>query len=84
MAVVGRVLVDWLNAIDVCGRVPYADFGRLLGPTLLELLFEMVRDDADGFRDDVDDEKGLFLVVPVLPYLCAIVSDYSRTFTGPQ
>ena len=76
MAVVGRVVVDWLNAIEVCGRLPYADRGRLPGPTLLEKLpFDVFRDDTDGVRDDIEDEKELFRIVPALPYFCINVSD---------
>ena len=31
------------------------------GPTLLEkLLFDVLRDDTDGVRDDTEDEKDLF------------------------
>jgi hypothetical protein len=80
IAVVGRVVVDWLNAIDVCGRLPYADRGRLLGPTLFEKLpFDVFRDDTEGVRDDMEDEKELFRVVPAVPYFCINVSDCSRT-----
>lgn len=56
IVVVGRVVVDWLNAIEVCGRLPYADFGR--PPTLLaKLPFDVFLEDTDGVRDDVDDVK---------------------------
>lgn len=56
-AVVPRVIVDWLN----CDLLPYEDFGRPFGPTLLEKLpFEVLREDTDGAREDVEDVKDGF------------------------
>lgn len=47
--------------------MPYADFGRLPGPTLLEKLpLDMLRDGAEGLRlcDDTDDENEVFRAAP--------------------
>jgi hypothetical protein len=60
-----RVMVDWLNAIEVCGRLPYEDGGRAPGPTLLaKLEFDAVRDDA--VREDTEDAKEV-LRAPLAP-----------------
>jgi hypothetical protein len=61
-AFVGRVVVDWLNAIDVWGRLVKDEGGRLPGPMLFaKLLFEALRDETDvGRDDDVEDAKEVF------------------------
>lgn len=57
----GRVVVDWVNAIDVWGRLVKDDGGRPPGPMLLaKLLFEPLRDEPDVGREDVEDAKEVF------------------------
>jgi len=48
-------MADLLNDTEVCGLEPYADFGRMLGPTLLEKLLLDVCRDEDGGRDDMEE-----------------------------
>lgn len=57
----GRVVVDWLNDIDVCGRLLNADGGRDPGPILLaKLLLDALRDDVDVVREETEDVKEVF------------------------
>jgi hypothetical protein len=62
---VGLATVDWAN-----GR-PYADFGRLPGPTLLaKLPLDVLREDAEVVRvcEDTDDENEVFLATPTMDW----------------
>jgi len=69
---VGRVVVDWLNAIEVCGRL-YTDVGRLPDPKLFaKLLLETLRDGfeeteevKEAFRSPVKDAPAPTRVVPL-------------------
>lgn len=63
---IGRPSVDLLNANEVCGLEPYADFGRRPGPTLLEkLLLDVCRDKVEGCRDDIEEvSEGLRILLP--------------------
>lgn len=54
--------------MDVGGREPYADFGLLPGPTLLEKLpLDAPRDDIDGVRvcEDTEDENDVLRAAPM-------------------
>lgn len=58
--VLGRPIVDLLNAIEVCGREPYPVVGRALGPRLLEkLLLDVFRDETELPREETEDVEGL-------------------------
>ncbi|KAG0647444.1 Vacuolar sorting-associated 66 [Hyphodiscus hymeniophilus] len=54
--------------MEVGGRVPYADFGLVPGPTLLEKLpLDVLRDDREGVRvcEDTEDENEVFRAAPM-------------------
>jgi hypothetical protein len=59
--VLGRPIVDLLNAIEVCGREAYPDVGRAPGPRLLEKLpIDVFRDETEVAREETEDvDEGL-------------------------